>query len=271
MVMELRDPKTKQTTKYWADLQYWAALRKWYHITEYFGVYSRYNANIQGYVNMKDESSGYPVYIGAGILQQIAPGNRESFTKLTIDLLEDVLFRASYNLRGVGERKYLALGGEMAIKELDRVIRGKATSYSLIDTHFVSGSGQDLILGGQFTTYKMLNGVVLTIKHFPPFDNTYHNRKKHPITGMPTESYRILFINDNTFDGEPNIMKVVRKGREMVMWHTAGSVAPGQGYGNSVNTLRSHSRDGYEVNILGEFGYMIKNPSACLDLYLDVE
>jgi len=269
MVITMRDPKTKKTTQYWADMQYWAAMRKWYHLTEYFLMYSRYNANQQGVVNLKG-SNGRPVFIGAGLLQQIGPANRRYYTKLTVDLLEDFLFNMSYNVRGMGERKFLALSGEMGIKELDRVLRAKASSYTLVDTHFVSGSGQDLILQGQFTTYKMLNGVVLTIKHFPSYDNVYHNRKKHPVSGMPQESYRMTFINDSMFDGEPNIMKVVRKGREMVMWHTAGAVAP-NGYANSVNQQRSHGKDSYEVNILGEQGIMIKNPTACGELILDIE
>jgi len=37
--------------------------------------------------------------------------------------------------------------------EFDRVVREEATGATIIDTTFISGSGQELTLGGQFTTY----------------------------------------------------------------------------------------------------------------------
>jgi len=179
------------------------------------------------------------------------------------------LFDLSYNILGTNERKFVALTGEMGMKELDRVLKQKASGYTLVDTHFVSGSGQDLTLGGQFTTYKMLNGIELTLKHFPLYDNIVYNRKLHPVSGKPLESYRFTFLDFGNRDGEANISKVVRKGREMVMWHTGGSVTPGTGFSKSINTLRSNAKDGYQVHFLSEQGLMIKDPTACGELLLD--
>jgi hypothetical protein len=270
MVIEMRDPKTKKKTRYWSDYQEWMALRQWYRTIDYGLMYSKYNADAQGQVKLKG-TNGRPIYIGAGLLQQISPSNRRPYTKLTTELLEDFLYDLVYNIKGMGERKFVALSGEMGMKGLDRVLREKASGYTLVDTHFVTGSGQDLTLGGQFTTYKMLNGVVLSLKHFPLYDNLYHNRLKHPVTGKPVESYRMTFIQDGMVDGEPNVVKVVRKDREFVMWHNAGSVAPGSGHGKSISTLRSNGRDGYTVFFLGEMGIMMKNPTAAGELILDVE
>ena len=270
MVIEMRDPKTKKKSYYWADYQEWLALRQWYHTVDYQLVYSKYNANADGTTSLKG-TNGRPVYTGAGLLQQISPANRKTYTKLTVDLLEDFLMDLSYNIKGMDERKFVALTGEMGMKELDRVLREKAATYTLIANHFVSGSGQELVLGGQFTTYKMLNGIVLTLKHFPLYDDTYHNRKKHPVSGKPVESYRMTFIDFGMRDGESNVVKVVRKGREMVMWSVAGSVAPGQGFAKNVSTVRSNSRDGYTVLILGEQGIMVKDPTTSGELILDTE
>ena len=211
------------------------------------------------------------VYIGAGLLEQIAPSNRETYTKLSSDVLEDFLFNLSYNIRGRGQRKFVALTGEMGMKEFDRVLREKASTYNLVDTKFVSGSGQDLTLGGQFTTYKMLNGIELTLKHFPAYDNTTYNRKLHPTSGKPLESYRMTFLDFGTRDGESNISKVVRKDREMVMWHTGGSIAPGAGHAKSINTLRSNAKDGYSVHFLTEQGIMVKDPTTCGELIMEGE
>ena len=71
-------------------------------------------------------------------------------------------------------------------------------------------------------------------------------------------------------DGEANIVKVLRKGRELVQWYTGGSVAPGAGYGKSISTLRSNAKDGYSVHFLGEQGIMVRDPRACGELIMDL-
>ena len=270
MVIAMKDPKTGKESYLWSDFQEWRALRQWYETIERFSIYSKYNANADGTVSLKG-TNGRPVYIGAGLLQQIAPANRKYYTELTADLLEDFLFDLSYNILGTNERKFVALTGEMGMKELDRVLREKASSYTLMDTHFVAGSGQNLTLQGQFTTWKMLNGIELTLKHFPIYDNIVYNRKLHPVTGKPLESYRMTFIDYGMRDGEANLVKVVRKDREMVMWYVGGSVAPGSGHAKSINTLRSNGKDGYTVNFLSEQGIMLKDPTSSGELICDAE
>jgi len=270
MVIAMKDPQSNKTSYLWSDYQEWVALRQWYQTIDRFLVYSKYNAGEDGTTALKG-TNGRPVYIGAGLLQQIAPANRKTYTKLTADLLEDFLFDLSYNILGTNERKFVALTGEMGMKEFDRVLKEKASSYSLIDTKFITGSGQNLTLGGQFTTYKMLNGIELTLKHFPLYDNTTYNRKLHPVSGKPLESYRMTFLDIGSRDGEPNLVKVVRKDREMVMWHVAGSVAPGSGHAKSISTERANGKDGYTVNFLAEQGIMLKDPTSSGELICDAE
>lgn len=89
----------------------------------------------------------------------------------------------------------MALTGEMGIREFDRILKEKVASFNMIDTHFVTGSGQDLVLGGQFTTYKMTNGIELTLKRCPMFDNMELFRQLHPLTGKPLMSYTFLFVD----------------------------------------------------------------------------
>lgn len=164
----------------------------------------------------------------------------------------------------------MALTGEMGTREFSRILMDKAAKFQLIDTTFVTGSGQNLTLGGQFTTYKMTNGIELTVKHCPLFDNMDMFRTLHPLTGKPLMSYTFLFIDLGQRDGQANIVKVCRKDREFTQWTTGGSVIP-SGYANNINTLRSNSRDGYQVHFLGEEGIMLRNPLSCGILYCDAE
>jgi hypothetical protein len=270
LAVGLKDPKSGKVSYLWSDFQEWKAAREWMKRLERQLVYSKYNANPDGTTSLMG-SNGRPVYIGAGLLQQIAPANRRFYTELTADLLEDFLYDMSYNLLGTNERKFVAFTGEMGMREFDRVLKEKAAAFTVVDSKFVTGSGQELTLGGQFTTYKMTNGIELTVKHLPLYDDIVHNRKLHPITGKPTESYRFTFLDFGMRDGESNIVKVARKDREMSIWHTGGSVTPGAGYAKSANTLRSNAKDGYSVHFLGEVGIMVRDPRACGELILDVE
>ena len=270
LAIALKDPKTGKSSYLWADFQEWKALREWKKREERLLVYSKYNAKPDGTTDLMG-TNGRPVYIGAGLLQQIAPANKRYYTELTPELLEDFLFDMSYNMLGTNERKFVALTGEMGMREFDRILKERASGFNLIDTKFITGSGQELTLGGQFTTYKMTNGSEMTLKHFPLYDNITYNRKLHPITGKPLESYRFTFLDFGTRDGEANIVKVARKNREFVMWNTSGSVAPGQGYGKAVNVVRSNAKDGYAVHFLGEVGIMLRDPRACGELICDAE
>jgi hypothetical protein len=270
MVIAMKDPKSGKSSYLWSDYQEWRALRQWNETIERYSVYSKYNANADGTTDLMG-TNGRPVYIGAGLLEQIAPANKRYYTTLTADILDEFLFDLSYNILGTNERKFVALTGEMGMKEFDRVLREKASTYTLVDSKFVTGSGQDLALGGQFTTYKMLNGIELTLKHFPMYDNIVYNRKLHPVSGKPLESYRFTIIDIGGRDGEANLVKVVRKDREMVMWYVGGSVAPGAGHAKSATTLRSNAKDGYTVNFLSEQGIMLRFPNSSGELICDCE
>ena len=269
LAIALTDPETGKKSYLWADYQYWKALREWKKREEKMLLFAHSNRNADGTYNNKG-TNGRPVAVSAGLFEQVSPANVRYYTTLTAELLEDFLFDLCYNILGTNERKFIALTGEMGIREFDRILKEKVAGFQMIDTHFITGSGQELTLGGQFTTYKMTNGIELTVKRCGLFDNMETFRKLHPLTGKPLMSYTLLFVDLGQRDGQANIVKVCRKGREFVQWCTAGSVTP-QGYANNINTVRSNSRDGYQVHFLGEEGIMLRNPLSCGILYCDAD
>lgn len=269
LAIALTDPETGKKSYLWSDYQYWLALREWKRREEYQLLFAKSNRNADGTYSNKG-TNGRPVAISAGLFEQISPANTRYYTTLTTELLEDYLFDLCYNMLGTNERKFVALTGEMGMREFDRLLKEKVATMQLIDTKFITGNGQELTLGGQFTTYKMTNGIELTLKKCALFDNMEMFRQLHPLSGKPLMSYTFLFLDLGMRDGQANIVKVCRKGREFVQWCTGGSVLP-SGYGNSINTLRSNSRDGYQVHFLGEEGIMVRNPLACGVLYCDAD
>ena len=74
-------------------------------------VYMKSNVNKDGTCNLKG-TNGRPVFMGAGLLEQIAPSNKRYYTRLTAGLLEDFLFDLSYNVLGTNFSKFESLGIE---------------------------------------------------------------------------------------------------------------------------------------------------------------
>lgn len=88
-----------------------------------------------------------------------------------------------------------------------------------------------------------------------------YNRKLHPVTKKPLESYRMTFLDLGRRDGEANIVKVVRKDREFVTWTTGGAVLP-SGYGKSINTLRSNGKGRLYRLLPGRNGYHVERSKS---------
>ncbi len=257
----LKDPVSGKSTYLWADYQLWQATRRFMERIEYQLLTGQTTATADGTFQLKGKN-GRPIVAGAGIDQQIAPGNVRYYTELTADGLENFLMDLSYNILDIGNRKFVLLTGEMGMRELDRAIKQKMVGMTLIDTHFVSGSGQNLSLGGQFTSYKMSNGLELSCKLLPFLDDPNHNRVLHPVTKKPISSYT-MYVLDNSFrNGKANIQKIVKKNRELLQWVVPGSCSP-SGFSNSVNSIGANAVDGYSVQFLAEIGVAILDPRGC--------
>lgn len=270
LIIEYTDPQTGRKSQMWEDYQNWKGLRQWYEMKDFMAVYSQYNTTPQGTVNVKG-STNRPVHIGAGLLEQVSPANTRQYTKMSSGLIEDFLSDLSYNKLGFGERRFLGLAGEMGMRQMHYLLAEKAAAYTLVDTKFVTGDGQNLTFGGQFRTWKMLNGIELTLMHFPWLDNKTHNRILDPVYGRPVTSWDILFFDISPRDGKSNIVKCIKEKSENLMWYTGGSIAPGSDVAKSMNTLRSNSGDGYTINLLSEEGIMLEDPTTSGWLRYNVE
>ena len=272
MAIQLTDPVTGKKSFLWEDVQLWTAMNEWYKRLESSLVYSKTSLSPDGTTNLVG-SNGRPIYIGAGLLQQISPANKINYTKLTAEIFEEFLSDLSYNILGSNERNFIALTGEMGMAEFDRAMKDKYKTLGLttVDSKFISGNGQELALGASFKTYNIVNDITVTVKHLPLLDSRENNRKLHPITKKPAESYKFIILDNSMKNGSANVTQVVRKDRELVIWNNSGSVAPGEGYGKERTTSRANAKDGYSVLFLGDRGIYIKDPRACGIIELDVE
>lgn len=260
-----------QKTKLWTKLAEWTALAQWYKEIDRAMLYSIYNKDAKGYVTIQGENKR-PVFHGAGLRQQISPANIRYYSKLTYDILDNFLLDLSYSAnRWGGDHKFVALTGKMGMREFHRAVVEEQNAQGITVTDngtFISGTGQDLTFQGQFTTVKFLNGIELTVKEFPEYDDIVRNRQLHPVTKKPLESYRFTILNFGRKNGKSNIRKVVKRNSDNAMWHVAGSITPFGDVAKSTSTMRSSGIDGYQVHMLTECGVQLEDPTSSGELIM---
>jgi hypothetical protein len=262
--------KGKTGKELWMYEKQYQAMLQWMEQTERLRWYGKYNRNSQGLVNLPGKN-GRPVKIGAGIFDQIAYSNRRNYSVGTEDLFRDFILDLMENSKDSENKKFVAFTGIGGLEEFHSAMKDAIAASTLVDTHFVSGDGQELTLGGQFTTYKGLIGTELTVVHLPMFDNRVNNRALHPKTSRPLESYKFVILDFSMIGGESNISMLAKGAdgidRSFVSWVTAGSQTPNGGAEGgefSVNkTVRSNSLDGWSCHFLSETGIKIINPLSC--------
>lgn len=274
MVIELFDPADEsKSTKLWTKVEEWTAMAHWYREMDRSYIYSQYNKDASGEVSLQGENKR-PVYIGAGMREQISPANKRYYTKLTYEILDEFLLDLSYAAsKWGGNHQFVALTGKMGMREFDRAMKeyNKGNNITITDHGtFITGKGDELVIDGYFRTVKLLNGIELTVKEFAPYDDIVRNRAKHPITQKPIESYRFTILNFGRKKGKSNIRKVAMKDSDMSMWHVSGSTDPMGGVAKNINTQKSSGIDGYDVHFLSECGIQIEDPTSCGELILRV-
>jgi hypothetical protein len=265
-VMVIRIPNQDgSTTDSWTSMKEWNFMKQWYREQERLLMYSRYNADPEGNTQLLSDNNR-PVYMGAGIREQIEMGERREYNKLSAEVIMNFLTDLSYQKKDFAQRKFVALTGEMGMMEFHYAMREELKTWNMVPATFtVEGSNMNLTFGNQFKTYKALNGMELTLMHFPLYDDLLLHRTLHKVTLKPQESYRFTVLDFSDQGAGPNIQKVAKKDSENLMWHVAGGFSP-FGPAKSLSTMRSSALDGYSVHALTEIGVRIMNPFSCGEL-----
>lgn len=266
--IKLVNPSGNETAETWVKYAEWEFWKQWMDEVEIMLMYGRSNIRKDGTTTMKG-ASGHPVYLSSGLEEQISPSNRRFYTTLTESTIRNFMNDLAFNGTEDGEREYVALCGRNFMDLFDQAMKVSASNYTLTDTKFITGSGQELTFGAQFKTYVGLNGDKITLKEYAPYNSTWRNRLMNPQTGRPAESYKATFLNFKSYTkGEPNIQKVYTKGREMVSTYVEGLYGPA---GPKKNGSSATGKDGYDFIAMSECGIMLSNPTDAAQLVLDVD
>jgi len=254
------------STKLWYDFEEFQHMLRWKEECEYSYWYSQYNRDTKGVIHLKDDN-GNVIPLGSGVLEQIP--NYDTYSTLTATKLKNIVRDTLYGASDAQKMNIILFTGIGGLEEFDNAMKSEVSSGSYIKNtdpaSFISGSGSNLELGGFFTSYRHIDGHTVTVRHLPLLDYGARalNSAKHPITGLPLESYRMIFLDMSTYDGQPNVQMISRKNRELVRWAVAGATIP---KGFEGNALRATDIDGGSVHFMKEGGISIRRATNCFHL-----
>jgi len=253
------------TSMFWMDYEEYQKWIQWMTECELFYWYAEQSYTEGGVPTMRDEN-GQPVIIGPGLLQQII--NKDTYSILTENKLENTIGDLFYGMTDGKDRVVTLYTGTGGMREFDKAMKNmlKADQYRQFnDGKFVNGSGRELAMTGFFTRYEHVDGHTVNVVKVPLFDHgpVADARAKHPATGFSLESYRMVFVDQSNYEGEPNLAMIYKKGREFLRWGVAGSVVP-RGFKSS--DLRASDIDGASVHYLKHAGICLKRFDTSLDL-----
>lgn len=255
-----------RSTNLWYDFEEYQHMLRWKEECELALWYSRYNRDANGLIHLRDEN-GKVIPLGSGVLEQIP--NVDTYSTLTAQKLKSVVRDALYGASDASQMNIVLFTGLGGMEEFDNAMKDELATQQYIKntdpSTFVGGSGRNLSLGGFFTQYTHIDGHTITVRHLPLFDHGARAlaSERHPVTGLPMESYRMIFLDMSVYDGENNVSMITRKNRELVRWAVAGATVP-PGFGG--NALRATDVDGSAVHFLKECGISIRRATNCLHL-----
>ena len=257
--------KEGSKTKLWMDYEEYRHMLKFIEECEMYYWYGQKTHDASGISTMLDEN-GQPVISGPGLLEQII--NKDTYSTLTQTKLEETIGDLFYGMTDATDKQVTLYTGIGGAREFDKALRTYYSGSPFLQTtqpKFITGSGRNLGITGYFTSYDHIDGYSVNVVKSHLFDHgpVAQASKKHPVSGLPLESYRMVFVDQSTYDGENNLQMINKKGRELLRWCVAGSVVP---KGFTGTDARASDIDGASVHMLKTAGILLRRFDTSLDL-----
>jgi hypothetical protein len=227
----------KGKSNLWVDFAEYQFMLNWRARKEEQLWLSTYSRNAAGINPMVDPATGQIIPTGAGLRQQIP--NVTSYTTLTEKLFREILGDVFRSTPDTTVMDIVLYCGEGFSEEFDKAMKGSSmftqTVSGLNNGEFVRSMGGNLQLGGYFTSYKTVDGHVVTLKRLPFLDHGGYadTSGRHPQTGRPNSSYEAYFIDHSKYDGQSNVQMVYQEGRMEIRGLEQGmSLIKGSSFGD---------------------------------------
>lgn len=225
MKLNIKGANGKETDV-WMDYAMWQNEQRWLEERETLYWHSRYNRLSDSRIPLMDLLTKKVIPQGSGILEQIQ--NKSTFAKLTYSSLVNKIGDALFGQSDTGNMSITLHTGQGGLRDFDAAMKARGvellTDFTGVADKFVSGNMNELMLGGFFRGFYHVDGYIIKVKHNPLQDTgkVAKASELHPETGFPLESHRLTFIDDNDYDGEPNVQHVTQKNRSFLHGMVAG-------------------------------------------------
>lgn len=246
---------------YVTDELFRAAMEQFHLNKEMELIYGRSTMDANGRCFLQDPKTGQDIVKGDGLIAQIADSQKQTYSKLTIGLLEDAMSDLSLRSPKPTGNTWLMTTGREGYKEFGRIMRAEHKSgWSLQPNSYVQTKNGKIQLGAEYNAYTF-QGNTIVVNVNGVFDHPANPSVKDS-NGKPLESSKFLFIDMSTYDGVKNIQMIAKDGRSFI----TGLVAGIGGEDGKTSGAASSTLDGSSKTIIGTMGVVLHNPYSSMML-----
>lgn len=269
-------PGVTGEVNYFIAYDMWRFEKEWLMQKETLCMYGEYNVLTDGKTSLRDPESGEYIKIGAGLIQQIP--NRDQYTELSYNKLKQLMYGVYYGREETHAMKITLMTGLGGMDEFDRAMKGYLVTqgWSQERNRVIQEMGKDengletYGINGFFTKLYLIGGFTVSVVYHPIFDYGKRARKSplHPVSGLPLESYKMIFLDTNNYEGSPNLQYVYEKGNRMRQKYMPGmNDGPKSLAFKNFGDLTVSERNSSSVHRAGSCGIVLRRP--LLSLYVE--
>ena len=208
--------------------------------------------------------------LGAGIREQMSPGNTHYYNKFTIDWLIELLTSLSVNKLPEDKRKFVLRTGTYGKIQLDKAIASNVALFIPNRTElriYKTGGKNGLGYMGQFEEFKGPAVIEVSVEVDPLYDDIVRNKIFKNGSKGRAESFRYDILDVGYTSGVPNIQLVYKKNEMEVFGYETGLRNPLEPLGTKGGmTKMSTSEDSYTFHRMAWMAAKVHNPVNCMQL-----
>jgi hypothetical protein len=254
----------------------WMQEYRWMRAKETIGLYGEYNKNVStGIINLSETNpEGFetvPIREGSGILEQIP--NVAMYNRLSYEFLETLIMDIFFSYPGKVGKSVTLMTGQGGMKEFDRAMKDYLTaqyagSFWRSNDKIVSGVGQEMEVNGYIKKVYFINGYSVEVIHNQSFDIGMRAQidNRHPETGLPMESYRMVFMDTDNSGADVSLRYVYQRGIEVQEWENPGMSVSSPLWNSKYPDLTTGNQPVSQKIRKGTCGWVLLNAATSLHL-----
>lgn len=230
------------------------AMEQYHFRKEMALIYGKSTVDARGRCFLQDEK-GQDIIQGDGLIAQMHESCKQTYTVLSIGLIEDILSDMALRMPKRTGNTILLSTGMQGYKEFGRLMRAEHKGYWAANgAAYVNTRNGKLQLGGEYNSFTFQgNTIIVSVNNI--FDHPANVSGKDS-EGRYLESSKMLFIDASSYDGVKNLQMIAKNGRSFITGDLDGvGGQDGKTSGKVATTL-----DGSSKIMIGTFGLIMHNP-----------